>query len=134
VSTLFLQRRYDECLRACTAVVLGLDYDDTPEVSAADTGTEDFWDAWVGWANRSGHGPMLFYYDAPPVERERWIAVVPSLNTPGKDHAVVMRRTALVLDPVSNGERYSAISPSHVKYGITFTQPNQPKGEPEVTR
>lgn len=122
--TAVVQRKHDECLRACVSYLLDVDYEATPSISAADARTEEFWDAWVEWAADRGY-QMLFYYDGMPAATD-WIAVVPSLNQPGKDHAVVMRHAGLVLDPVSNGERYTR-APRKAKYGIEFaaasTQP-----------
>ncbi len=99
-------------------MVLGIDYEETPEVSASTATTEEFWDVWTGWAEERG-APMLFYYDDKPIDRSAWIATVPSLNLPGQDHAVVMHGRELALDP-ARGETYESVAPWHVKYGITF--------------
>jgi len=111
------QRKHDECLRACVSFLLGIPYDELPDVSAADDSTDDFWSAWVDWGRQRGK-ELFFYYDGMPAATE-WIAVVPSLNQPGKDHAVVMQRARLVHDPVSHGERYDK-TPAEIKYGITL--------------
>lgn len=111
------QRRGDECLRACAAFILNIDYEDTPSVSAADAPTDTFWGDWTAWAEQRGT-PMLFYYQDHP-RSDLWIACVPSLAFPGRDHAVVMQRTLLLLDP-ARFARYEAVRHSDVRYGIAF--------------
>lgn len=116
------QRKPDECLRACVAQMLGLDYDALPDISAETSTPEAFWNAWCDWAQEAGY-EMLFYYDGMPAAAD-WIAVVPSLNKPGFDHAVLMHHARLVNDPASHGLCYLQ-PPPKAKYGITLER----KGE-----
>lgn len=103
-------------------MVLDLDYDDTPDPDAEQpgegTGNDPFWAEWLAWAEKQG-ATFWFYYDEHPIHLDRWIACVNSINQPGKDHVVVMRRTGLFHDP-SRQQKLEHINPGSVKYGIAF--------------
>lgn len=112
------QRRHDDCLRACVATVLGIAYDDTLSIEPDAVENDEFWSAWVDWAEARGD-VMWFFHGEQPIHLDRWIASVPSLTMPGKQHVVVMRRTGLFDDPCRTTKR-EFVSPSDVTLGIAF--------------
>lgn len=112
-------RRNDDCLRACAATVLGIDYEDTPTVVPDSVPSEEWWDAWYKWA--AANGLTLDYYpetERSPIEHDLWIGIVDSLNVPDRDHAVVMRRTGLLHDPCPSDR--DRVSLGDVKYALTL--------------
>jgi hypothetical protein len=111
------QRRNDECLRACFATMLDLDYEECPDIDVEAVSANQFWAKWEGWFSERGQMFRIHGRDALPLPGE-WIAVVPSLNQPGEKHAVLMRGATLIEDP-SVREVYDYVTPSLVKYGIT---------------
>lgn len=111
-----LMRRGDDCLRACAAFVCRVPYEDTPAAVPDAIAHEDWWKLWADWARDQGR-KMWFYYDDLPTGRVRWLAAVPSLTLPGREHVVVMRHEVLRYDPA---QARSSVDLAEVKYGITI--------------
>lgn len=103
-------------------MVLGVPYEETPEVEPEAVENGEFWGTWMDWAEQR-RTPMAFHSGEVPVHLERWIAVVESLTMPGKDHVVVMRRATLFHDP-AGGDAREFVVPSDVKYAIVFEVPD----------
>ena len=82
-----------DCLAACIASILECDLAKLPNPQG-----DNWWMEWCDFLSKHGvrllgKGRSLYYWES------YWIGVLPSLNFPGRTHAVVMFNDSLVHDP-----------------------------------
>lgn len=104
---LVYMRKGEDCMRAATATVLGIPYEDTPDVWA---GTTDGQDAWVEWAE--GRGLRMMRSTAPEAAAAyEWTIVgieFSAPDAPTEKHALVAHDGELFHDPDRAGYWQSA--------------------------
>lgn len=118
------QPTYDSCVAACVATILHWPVEATPHVDHSLPAGE-WWDPYVD-AVREQLDVELVPLEPDPPPAGLWMAFLPSLNIPGKPHAIVMRGRDVAWDP-SNDGRYEVVDLAIVQHAIVFV-PLDPAG------
>jgi hypothetical protein len=116
-------------MRAVVASYLEIPYEWTPEISGlSDAAT--FWSDWSRWMHRRGY--TMATYDFAPGHLRRWIAIIGrGYNQPL--HAVLMRGTELLHDPMLGEGRMTRIERGDVMCAVVIGPLNETDWSDAIT-
>jgi hypothetical protein len=135
--------RDDDCFAAAVATTLQVPPEHLPDAhiderlrarETVEQITASFWTEWNRWL--SDRQLRMTVHPTPPVNRRRWIGIVPFLGA-FNDHCLVMSRDELLFDPVppresATGRSVRQFNPADVRSGLTFekvARPTQPRSK-----